>query len=322
MFVNVVLSQNLTSNRARGNYLYALNSASISSKKEVDIVINNFSYDGFCDDKISILDISDGVLTPPNYYSKLGRIYHKLVLNRKRTNYMRKFDAVVCACAAQYHVLKKYINNVYIVPDLSYYHYKYEEKSVIKSDNVLKFVWDGQSVNFRQLKAFIEENKSVFTNSDVSLYIITDEFMPGNNFNIRQYIETLSCNIHFVKWDEGTFIDNVKKCDVGLAIVDMKCNNSLLKPENKLVNYVGLGLAAIASNTMAYSAFAENCPNSVIICNANNDWIEAIEFMRANRDKLNKFGKQGREYVIENYSERKLIDSWISIISNLLTSKC
>jgi hypothetical protein len=322
MFVNVILSPNTTSNRVRGNYLLGLNEKVVGLNKQIEIVINNFSYNGFDINKICILDISDGILNPPRSYGLLGILYHKIFFNRRKIAYLRKFDGVVCACDAQYQVLKKFVSNVYIVPDLSHYHHRYERKDALQVNSILKFVWDGQSVNFPQVKLFIEKNLAILSKPDVSLYIITDEFMPGNKFSIKRYIETLKCNVHFVKWELNSFIDNVKNCDVGIAIVDMKCNNSLLKPENKLVNYVGLGLTAIASNTMAYSAFAKNCPNSVIICNANNDWIEAIEFMRANRDKLNKFGEQGREYVIENYSERKLIDSWISVISNFLTSKC
>jgi hypothetical protein len=317
MYVNVILSPNATSNRVRGNYLGALDNKGERYNKQIDIVINNFSYNEFDNSKISILDISDGILTPPRSYGLFGSLYHKLLINKRKISYIRKFDGVVCASIEQYRVLKKYVSNVYIVPDLSHYHHRYERKNRILVDSVLKFVWDGQSVNFQNIKLFIEENKSIFTKPDVSLYIITDEFMSGTNFNIRQYIESLPCNVHFVKWDEETFIDNVRKCDVGIAIVDMKCKHNLLKPENKLVNYVGLGLTAIASNTLAYSTFAKNCPDAIIICNKNSEWVEAIESMRRKKEELSVFGEQARKYVIDNYSESILIDTWIDIISDL-----
>ena len=45
--------------------------------------------------------------------------------------------------------------------------------------------------------------------------------MTNNNFNIRSYIESLSLNIYFVKWEEKSFIDNVDD-------VDKLCNVELL----------------------------------------------------------------------------------------------
>jgi glycosyltransferase involved in cell wall biosynthesis len=230
---------------------------------------------------------------------------------------LKKFDGVVCASNAQYQVLKKYVKKVYIIPDLSYYHKRYEKKNKIQKGNVLKFVWDGQSVNFPKVKQLIEKNKELFATPDMSLYIITDEVMTNNNFNIRSYIESLSLNIYFEKWEEETFIDNVKKCDVGIAFIDLKCKNSILKPDNKLVNYLGLGLPAIASKTLAYSLFAKNCPKSVIICNNNQQWIEAFKQFNRKKEEVVVLGEEGRKYVIDNYTEKKLINTWLNVISDL-----
>jgi glycosyltransferase involved in cell wall biosynthesis len=317
MKINIIFSSNVTSNRARGKYLSALNDIGNTYKKKIDIVINNFLYDDFDSNKISILDISDGILTPPNSYSIFKQIYQKLWVNKKRISYLKKFDGVVCASNAQYQVLKKYVKKVYIIPDLSYYHKRYEKKNKIQKGNVLKFVWDGQSVNFPKVKQLIEKNKELFATPDMSLYIITDEVMTNNNFNIRSYIESLSLNIYFEKWEEETFIDNVKKCDVGIAFIDLKCKNSILKPDNKLVNYLGLGLPAIASKTLAYSLFAKNCPKSVIICNNNQQWIEAFKQFNRKKEEVVVLGEEGRKYVIDNYTEKKLINTWLNVISDL-----
>lgn len=317
MNVNIIFGGSLASNRARGKYLKSLNDSERIYKKQIDIVINNFFYSDFDPNKLCILDISDGILTPTNNFSCLGKIFFKIWIKRRRISYLRKFDAVVCACSAQYLVLRKYLKNVYVVPDLSYYHLKFKKKNNIHRDDVLKFVWDGQSVNFPKVKTFIENNRSLFSKPDRVLYVITDEVMKDSDFSIRNYIESLALNVFFVRWDEHTYIDEVRKCDVGIAFVDLKCENSILKPENKLVNYLGLGLTAIASNTLAYSTFAENCPGSVIICNDNQEWLEAFEYYNRNKERIVELAEVGRKYVVDNYSESSLIKVWLSIISDL-----
>lgn len=319
----VELSDSEASNRGRGNYLkhFFKSAEKIINRDEesrnLHVVINNFAIKNFESNDLYILDISDAILTPPKSYSFLKRLYQKLIVNPRRVAYLRSFDAVVCACAAQARVLEKYISNVYIVPDVSFYHKKYVKKRALSIHDKIIFVWEGQGHNFPYVKELIDRNRDFFKKPDILLRIITDPINEKTGFSNEQYIKSLNINSEFIEWDQKTFIDYVGSAHIGIAIVDTYCKHAMFKPDNKLVNYLGLGLPTIASGTEAYVNFNEQCKESSIICFNNEDWTNALEFFRKHKEIIVQNGIFGRDFVLNNYDESNLILKWNNVIKEV-----
>jgi hypothetical protein len=203
------------------------------------------------------------------------------------------------------------------MPDSSYYHELFEIANKPTRFDKTIFVWDGQGHNFRYLEKVIKNNITFFRRSDVLLKVITDRFNQLNNIDNMVKLEKYEINSEFVEWKVDTFMKEVNSAHVGLAPVDLKCPHAFAKPDNKLVNYQGLGLPVIASATRAYVDFSWNSPGGVITCKTDADWHMALEYWRANNLQAMRRGFLGRQYVLENYAPAVLAKRWQSIVLEL-----
>lgn len=206
-----------------------------------------------------------------------------------------------------------------MIPDSSFYHYDYMQQVKPASRDRVVFVWDGQGHNLGHLESIIKKNVDFFRKEDVILKVVTDRYNPSVGFDNAAVIKKYGINAEFIEWKPESFMNEVNKAHVGLAPVDMKCAHAMAKPDNKMVNYQGVGLPVIASATPAYEEFSKRSPGGVIVCHTDDDWRNALEYWRINRQQALTEGLLGRVYVIENYVPDVLSRKWkeiIDVVSN------
>jgi len=322
--IGVELSGNATADRARGYYLLrelkslGLDVKSVNENDAVDIrIMLKRDFLRKKKDEIRIFDISDAILTPPRDRSWLKRLYQKIVANERSAHFLSECDAIIVAGQVQRDVMRKYNKNVQIMPDISYYHELFEVADRPANFDKTIFVWDGQGHNFPYLERVIQNNIVFFRRSDVLLKVITDRFDQIKNADNIVTLEKYEINSEFVEWKVDTFMKEVNSAHIGLAPVDLNCPHASAKPDNKLVNYQGLGLPVIASATRAYVDFSWNSPGGVITCKTDADWRMALEYWCANNLQAMRRGLLGRQYVLENYAPAVLAKRWQNIVLEL-----
>ena len=323
--VGIELAGSQAADRARALYLVAelrkngfINADFIENATEVDFLITRKrDFSKKYHNKYKIFDVSDAIICPPKSNSYLKRVYQKYYINRKILNYIKQFNAIIVGSQAQKEVFQKYIKNIFIIPDVSYYDEHLVTNLKPNPKDGVVFVWDGQGHNFPYLEKIIQKNLKFFRLDDVKIKIITDKFDYKRGVDNYQKIKSYSINSIFIEWDPTSFIAHVNSGHIGLAPVDLTCPFASAKPDNKMVNYQGLCLPAIASATKAYSDFSENSGGGVIVCRTDEDWGNALECWRNKKHKALECGLKGREYVLKNYSAETLGKRWSQIIMNI-----
>ena len=325
LVIGIELSGIPATDRGRGRYLVSelrrlgYNAVNITEKEAVDIRVmlsRDFSR-ARNHSEIRIFDVSDAILSPPVCHSMIRRIYQMLFVNRKIIKFISECDAVVVASKLQQAAMNRYNDLVYLIPDSSYYHKRYDPRGKPDVERQIVFVWDGQGSNFHYLESIIAKNVDFFRRNDVLLKVITDRIDQVNNIDNEIRLKNLQVNAKFIEWGAETFMDEVNAAHVGLAPVDLECPFASAKPDNKIVNYQGLGLPVIASATMSYNDFAVQSPGGVITCKTDADWKNALEYWRVNRKNVIDAGMQGREYVLDNYKPAVLARKWERVILDL-----
>jgi len=271
-------------------------------------------------EELRVFDVSDAILIPPINRNFLLRIYQLAVVNRRYSRFLTQCDAVVAASRAQQISMRRYNSNVYVIPDSSYYHPEYDQAEKPDPSRRVIFVWDGQGHNFPFLEYLIGRNTNFFRKNDVLLKVVTDRIDRVKNRNNKQKLDSYRINSEFIDWNVESFMREVNAAHVGLAPINLACPHSRAKPDNKIVNYQGLGLTAIASSTMAYSDYAKASAGGVIICKTDEDWRGALEYWRLNRMQSIAIGSLGRQFVLDNYTTPALARMWQRVIHDVLAS--
>jgi glycosyltransferase involved in cell wall biosynthesis len=321
--LGVELAGTSASARGRGLYLvpelkkYGINIKYVDDCEKTDIrIIQGGGLPRDVNSNTVIYDMSDAILIPPKFNNFAKRIYQKIFINRRWRNFLSSCDAIVVASETQKKSVLSCSHNVYVIPDCSYYHNYFSDKT--KDSNVIKFVWDGQGHNFPYVESIIKDNLFFFKRADVEIVIISDKIDKISGRNNEDILKAYDVNSRFVLWDSDTYIIEVANCDIGLAPVNMNCEHAAAKPCNKLVNYGGLGLPCIASAIPAYSNFSLKAYNCISLCHTSKDWTENLNFWIDKKGSLAGLKRRLHQIVIDHYHPEVLAQEWLKVIQNVI----
>lgn len=311
--------------RARTVYLieYFLNNHAIiknNPKDSVDLTITNDIYyiPSENSSKKSILNNTDGNYVARRDEKLLKKLYVNYYKSKKLLKRYKQFSAIVVSSKEQQFFTSVYCPDCYVIPDSSFYHTRFNPSLKPRLTQELVFTWDGQGHNYTYIHKFILNNYKFFSSPMVRLQIITDELDLYGNSN-RQRLNSLNINAEFITWSENNFIEFTNAAHVGLAIVDTKCKNARSKPENKLVNYSGLGLFTLCSNIRSYNEFLVKWPQAGSIINENNSLI-TLSNLKKNILNHHQQLRSIRETIINSYDSQILLTQWLQIIEKTLFS--
>ena len=107
-------------------------------------------------------------------------------------------------------------------------------------------------------------------------------------------------NCHFVPWNEQSEIKDLLKIDIGLMpLTSDKWSEG--KCGFKLIQYLALGIPAIASNVGVNSVIIDH--NSTgIMCNTDKEWKDGLAKLLDDFSLRSQMGARGRDQIVENFS--------------------
>jgi len=179
---------------------------------------------------------------------------------------------------------------------------KYRQKEDYSTVNLLTLVWIGSSSTLQGLHRF----KSSLENlgkmvSDVQLKLICDKFI---NFD---HLKTIHC-----PWSESTETSELANSDVGISwIPDDPWSKG--KCGLKLIQSMAAGLPVIANPIGVHPEMIAQGINGYLV-NSSDEWINAINKLKNQKDLREMMGRNGRYLVEKSYSIEFGLKKWLEIL--------
>lgn len=107
-------------------------------------------------------------------------------------------------------------------------------------------------------------------------------------------------NVSYIKWSEESEVEELMKCDIGIMPL---ANDNWVKGKCgfKLVQYMAAGLPVVASPIGANNEIVDHGVNGFLPTN-KDEWVEYLSILIESKELRRKFGVDGREKIVKNYS--------------------
>lgn len=118
-------------------------------------------------------------------------------------------------------------------------------------------------------------------------------------------------NLHFVKWDEKSEIQDLMEIQVGLMPLtpdewsEGKCGF-------KIIQYLALGIPALASPVGVNKSIIDHGKNG-FLCNSEQEWEANLELLVQDAQARNDYGKHGKAKVATYYSTQANAGLFLSL---------
>ena len=215
-------------------------------------------------------------------------------------NLIKAYGKIRLVCRWSYKVIggnkylcdfaENYNNNVLLIPTCV---------DTIRGHNSIKdqytqeivIGWTGSHSTLNYLNNIVPVLKRVVEATRVKVVIICNE---PPSFTIP--------GLTFLLWKEDTEIEDLLKMNIGIMPLthdswsEGKCGF-------KLIQYLALGIPAIASPVGVNKTIVENNVNG-FLCSTDNDWYKALTGLIEDKNLRAEMGRNGREKIINHYSVR------------------
>ena len=194
-------------------------------------------------------------------------------------------------------------HNILIIPTCVDYD-KYPAKTYnFDKEHIFTFGWIGGNQNYHLLQGIIPVLNNLSKDHKFKLLVI-----GGKKFETQANFE-----IDFRKWGLNTEIKDLMDIDIGLMPL---INNDVSKGKCgfKLIQYMGLGIVAIATNITVNGDIIKNEENSYLVNNENSNWYDVLEKVMNNKENFIILGKMARKTIFERYSFSANINKYIDFL--------
>jgi len=247
-----------------------------------------------------IFDVDDAVM------------FHELEHHQPLTGKnFKKFTRTINHCAAVVagnQFLARFAEpnckQVYVLPtpiDTS----RYKVKDYSQPSDKVIIGWLGVSGNLhyvKRLESVFQRLSTEFPN--VYLKIVSNDF-----------IEMEGVRIIKEKWTLGTEIESLRSFDIGIMPLDDtlwargKCGY-------KILQYMGVGVPAVASPVGINSEFIEHGSNG-FLAKTEAEWLSALRALLAESALRVKMGGEGRRRLEQEYSQERFAKSYFDVMRGL-----
>ena len=247
-------------------------------------------------------------------FAKRRKNYSSLFFKKDFLKLISLFDSIVVGSKIQNELLEKYNNNIVIIQDITEEVPLLELKNNSENNGIL---WEGfASSNWPIFKKIFKYTNNIRQGS--KLYIVTDQkyyFLAGRylGFNIHTVFNFLNFfypnNIYETqKWNIDNLVNYANKCKIALIPITNK-KIAKLKPENKMVIMIRLGLLPIVSNIPAYATFSEKYDLNICFSNIK-EFNLILSDINLQYEKLQKV----RPLILQDYSYLNIKTKWIKLL--------
>jgi len=235
---------------------------------------------------------------------------------------MKRANAIICSTDSQERDVRKYCSNVHQILDM-----QSDEGWLTKKNydagKPFNIVWEGlpDFLGFETIMPSLEKVKNI---KNFNMHIITaikhgrflSTFFPVHS---KEKIDkTFSIkDVYLYEWNKYLISNIVTSCD--LAIIPIAMDNPfwVSKPANKLLFFWRMGMPVLTSLTPEYKKTMEQCGINMI-CNSPEEWEEKLIFYMNNTNERNKTGRIVKEFVEDNYNEKKLLSLWDAVVQSVI----
>ena len=247
-------------------------------------------------------------------FAKRRKNYSSLFFKKDFLKLISLFDSIVVGSKIQNELLEKYNKNIVIIQDITEEVPLLELKNNSENNGIL---WEGfASSNWPIFKKIFKYTNNIRQGS--KLYIVTDQkyyFLAGRylGFNIHTVFNFLNFfypnNIYETqKWNIDNLVNYANKCKIALIPITNK-KIAKLKPENKMVIMIRLGLLPIVSNIPAYATFSEKYDLNICFSNIK-EFNLILSDINLQYEKLQKV----RPLILQDYSYLNIKTKWIKLL--------
>ena len=172
------------------------------------------------------------------------------------------------------------------------------------ADDKIVIGWIGGDYNLHYIDEMIDSLQKIAEQYSIKLLVIA-----GNGYHPTK---KLNFEIENRKWSTATEKDDIKLIDIGL----MPLNDSQVargKCGYKLIQYMGLGVVAIASPITINNEIVDDGINSFLV--KNNDWESALLNAISNKNQFEKIGEAAKEKINRGYSFTGNFEKYYSFLT-------
>ncbi|MBM4076682.1 MAG: glycosyltransferase family 4 protein [Planctomycetes bacterium] len=228
-----------------------------------------------------VLDIDDGVfLRYPEKFVHLARLC----------------DGIIAGNSLLVDHFEKLNRHVTLIPtcvDVDKYPEHHSHSVLVDRKTIIG--WIGTSSNLQQLAIVFPILKEISRRYPIVVRIIS------NSRDKLRELDTEGIPIEFVEWDEKTAIALLSECDIGMMplIADDPWNH--YKCGLKLIEYMALGLPAIASPVGVNAQIVTNGVDG-FLASTDAEWTDAFVRLIESDERRQSIGRAARKKVLGEYS--------------------
>jgi len=215
----------------------------------------------------------------------------------------------ICICGNNYlaNFSEKYNKNTYIIPT-PIDSQRFTSSTKISNKHTITIGWTGTSGNYDfftdKLIDDIDQVLHEFPNVD---FLFICDKKPNERFKF---------SYQFIKWNEKTEVDDLRKIDIGLMPL---INSPWTKGKCgfKLIQYGTISIPSLASDVGVNKDVVLNEETGYIINEENPQWKEKLIHLIQNQDLRENMGRQARKHIENVYSVKENYPKLKTILTNI-----
>lgn len=250
--------------------------------------------------KYILFDFDDAIWL--KNFSESNRLFSFLKRYKTVKNLCKWSDMVVCGNQYLASYARDVNSKVSVVPttiDTDGYHNKLHEHD----NETLIIGWTGSHSTIRYLSKIypvVEKLQETYT---FEFRVISDQ-KPDTNLK----------SLNFVKWNKKSEIDDLSEINIGIMpLEDDQWSQG--KCGFKALQYMSLGIPAIASPVGVNTEIIDHGKNGYL-CNLESEWLDTLEGLLKDRDKIKALGIEARKKIESHYSVKANSSNFIHLLTN------
>ncbi len=245
-----------------------------------------------------IYDLDDAIWLKDN--KSENRIF-TFLKNRSKVNRILKLSYKVSCCnnyLASY--CKRYNKNVILNPTTIDTNYHIPKKKRASMSNKIVIGWTGTHTTLKYLDLVVPILQELGLESDFIFMVIANQ---NPELKLNNYI--------FVPWNKSTEIADLQKIDIGvMPLYDNEWEHG--KCGFKALQFMALEIPVLVSPVGVNNIIVDHGING-FHCAVDSDWKKFLLELISSLEKRIKMGKNGRKYIVKNYSVDSNADNFLSL---------
>ena len=239
-----------------------------------------------------VLDVDDGIfLQFPEKIPKMIQMSdHVVVSNRPLFDYVSRFHDKITMIPTAVSMAR------------------YRAKPIDCGNRKPVIGWIGTGPNVAFLQVCAASLRRLASERDFQLFIV------ASSMEHLASIDLTGVDLQFIPWSAEREIEDLHRMDIGLMPLPTGQDWMRYKAATKLVQYLAVGLPAVASPIGVNAEILEGNRAGFAV-DSEDEWFEAMRFLLDHPERREEMGKVGRELVRAQYS----IESNGPILSRVLS---